>query len=67
MRPARGDGALGLSARPFSIQAGGGLAWSCLFDTHNDLRLAVDRLSGALLDTIYAEGWKSVRSSQLAC
>jgi hypothetical protein len=49
------------------IEVSGGFAWSCLFDTHNDLRLAVDRLSGALLDTIYAEGWKSVRSSQLAC
>ena len=47
--------------RPFSIQAGGGLAWSCLFHTHNDLRLAVNALSGGLLDTIYADGRKSVR------
>src|ERR1039457_6757788 len=42
-------------------QAGGGFAWSCLSDTHNDLRLAVDALSGGLLDTIYAECGQSVR------
>jgi hypothetical protein len=31
-----------------TIEAGGGFAWSCRFDTHNDLRLAVDALSGGL-------------------
>jgi hypothetical protein len=37
------------------------IAWTCRFDTHNDLRSAVDALSGTLLNTIYAEGWKNVR------
>jgi hypothetical protein len=32
-----------------------------LFDTHNDLRFAVEALSGGLPLTIYAERWKSVR------
>jgi hypothetical protein len=44
-----------------SIEGSGGFAWSCHFDTHNDLRLAVDPLSGGLLDTIYAESRESVR------
>ena len=49
---------------PDSNAAGdGGFAWSCRIDTHNDLRLAVDPLSGGLLHTIYAESWESVRSA----
>ena len=44
-----------------TILAGGDLAWSCLFDTHNDLRLAVNALSGGFLNTIYAKFWESVR------
>ena len=34
---------------------------ACLFDTHNDLRLAVDALSGGSLITIYAGCAESVR------
>ena len=49
------------------LQGWGGFAWSCRFDTHNDLRHAADPLSGGPPDTIYAEGWKSVRLSQSAC
>jgi hypothetical protein len=33
-------------------------------DTHNDLRLAVDALSGELSDTIYAEDGQSVRRNR---
>ena len=44
-----------------SIAIVGGLAWSCLIDTHNEVRFAVGTLSGRLLDTIYAEFWESVR------
>jgi hypothetical protein len=44
-----------------SIPAGGGLAWACLSDTHNEVRLAVDPLSGEFPITIYAGKRKSVR------
>ena len=46
-----------------SFEPASRLAWSCLFDTHNDVRLAVDALSGGLLDTIYAKTRRSVRGA----
>jgi hypothetical protein len=39
----------------------GGLAWACRFDTHNEVRFAVNTLSGGLLLTIYAKRSESVR------
>jgi len=36
-------------------------------DTHNDLRLAVDALSGGRSDTIYAEGGRVVRRNRSRC
>ena len=40
--------------RAHSIGAAGGFAWVVSSDTHNDLHLAVDALSGGRSDTIYA-------------
>src|SRR5579862_8763069 len=62
-RPSGGRRSTGLGLDWYSIAASA-VAWSCLFDTHNDLRLAVDALSGGLLITIYAERRRNVRFVQ---
>jgi hypothetical protein len=50
-----------------SLGAAGGFAWVVSFDTHNDLRLAVDALSGGRSDTIYAEFCTVVRRNRSRC
>src|SRR5208283_4426800 len=52
-----------------SVRVCGWIAWVVSFDTHNDLRLAVDALSGGRSATIYAGNQRGVRQDRrrLSC